>query len=510
MREQGRMVLGTVARFLVSLICGALTCGFVGWDVQVLALVASLYTFGEAGLLQRRQRSSRSLAALGNLPLRDAEVFDMILADTARHAVIVFGFASGGFLGAALRSGCGWLAAVPLALACATLLWGVVLASVAVVVAALPQAPLPLLTALATVVALFTFHPGESVLGERVLALPAGWVLRIFAKAAEQGIADWRLLGMSGLLTLLGWLNIVQLRTRYEVPEMAWRRVPAEAVMAFLVAEEAGALAQSTPMGQTVTDGGEVLRMRAARSLELSIREAVAQGTWRESTRPNGPVERLLWHLLPAEHRSLAPFVAPMGRGVTEGFERAAIVCGLALAVAALGLPLFLQAIAVVVVGVLCLSAGQPTPLPPCVLQGALPVDPAQLLWIALEVATFRVAMWVPLLLAQAVAVEGTGAFPGATGMALRLIVLVLAVQPLVAVLQVGAVDDDATVDGRALGLMGALLGLPALALAVAAVAAIATEPSPAEFWMVALAAVLSLGAFILYGARLGCADSSR
>lgn len=510
MRERGRGALSTAGRLLVSLVCGALTCGFVGWDVKLLALVASLYTLGEAGLLQGRQRFGSDLAVLGNLPVHDTQIFDGIIVDTARHALVVFGFACGGFLGAAHRAGCGWPAAALLAVMCAALLWVVVLAAAAIIVAAIPQAPLTVVTAVATLVALVTFHPGQSVLGERVLALPTGWVVRIFAEASERGTADWRLLGLSGLLAVLGWVNIVQIRARFHVPEFAWRRVPAEAVMELLVAEEAGALAQSTATVETLSDGGDLLRMRAARQIELSIREAVVRGTWRESTRPRGPVEQLLWRLLPGEHRSLAPFVAPMGRGVTDGFERAAIVTALALVGAAFDMPLFVQALALVVVTVLCLWADRPSPLPPCVLERAIPVDPAQLLLIALELTVMRAGLWFVLLMVQAATLEGGGALPGAVGMALRLAMLVLALQPLLAVMPVGAVDEEAAAEGPGLGLLGALLGLPALAFAGVAAAVIMTEPYPAEFWVVVATAVLSLATFVLYGARLGCVERSR
>lgn len=510
MKERGRGTLSTAGRLFASLLCGILVCRFVDWDVQMLALAASLYTLGEASFLQARQRKGRDLAALGNLPLHDARVFDGIIADTARHALIVLGFASGGFLGAAHRAGFGWPASILLAVACAVLLWVVVLAVVAVIVAAIPQAPLTLVTALATVVAVVAFHPGQSVLGERVLALPAGWVVRIFAEATERGTADWRLLGMSGLLAVLGWLNISQLRARFQVPEFAWRRVPAEAVMEFLVREEAGALAQTTTSSTTVPDGGELLRTRAARNVEVSIRQAVAQGAWREPARPVGAVERLLWHLLPAEHRSLAPFIAPMGRDVTDGFERAVIVCAIAMLAASLGAPLVAQTLALVAVCVLCIASGRSAPLSPCILQGALPVDPAQLLWIALEIATLRVAFWLPLALAQAAAVEGSGAYPGAVSAALRLAVLLLAMQPLVPVMQVGAVDADATIDGRGLGVWGTLLALPVLPLASLAIVVIVTEPPFAEATLVAVAGVFSLATFVLYGARLGCVESSR
>lgn len=510
MKEPSRGAFSTAGRLLASLLCGIVVCRFVDWDVQMLALAASLYTLGEASFLQARQRKGRDLAALGNLPLHDARVFDAIIADTARHALIVPGFASGGFLGAAHRAGFGWPASLLLALACAALLWVVVLAAVAVIVAAIPQAPLTLVTALATVVAVVAFHPGQSVLGERVLALPAGWVVRVFAEATERGTADWRLLGMSGLLAVLGWLNISQLRARFQVPEFAWRRAPAEAVMEFLVREEAGALAQSTANGAVVPEAGELLRTRAARNVEVSIRQAVAQGAWREAPRPLGALERLLWRLLPADHRSLAPFIAPMGREVTQGYERALIVCFLAMLGASLGAPLVVQTLALVAVCVLCIGTGRAKPLSPCILQGTLPIDPANLLWIALEIATLRVALWLPLLLAQAAAVEGGGAYPGAVSAALRLAVLLLAVQPLVPVMQVGAVDADATVDGRGLGVRGTLLALPVLPLASVAILVILAEPPFAEATLVALAGAFSLATFVLYGLRLGCAEASR
>lgn len=496
-------------RFVLSIAVGALASAMLGCDPEGVAVVAALCTMTVAGRLQERLDDPRALSGLINLPLPDTWGFDRILLQSVLRTLGLFGAALGALLVSAFQEGCPLLPAVGIATTCAALIWAGGLSVAAILAAGLPRAPLQAAALLGAGLLIFSPPAWFRAMGDSALSLPAGWAVRIFFAAVHDGVFEAHLAALSLLTMLAGAASLAWMRRTYQLPEAVWRRLPAEVVVEYLVREETAALARTDAGGALAPEGArsEVLRGRAERNVDVSIRTAVSRGAWRTMTRPGGTVERLLWRLLPFEHRALSPFVVPMGRGVTEGLQGAALLCAVALFPGGFEESLPFQFLVGGLVLGLCLLPGRASGLAPCVLEGALPVDPAALMWIALEVAALRVALWTPFLLLQAAALQHDGVLPGAVGMALRLIMLVLTLQPLMAVLQVGGASEDATVDGRGFGLLASSLAAPAVVLAATALVVIASEPAYAEAPLVALTGLVSFATFVLHGLRLACIE---
>lgn len=505
-------------RGVACVMLGAAACLAVGWDAAALALIAFVYCLGEAGAHQSREDGWPPLRALANQPMADAAVFDLLFAVTIRESLTVAGLGLGFFAVVTLEQGHALPFALAVGLGCGLLLWAVTLATVVLLLAALPGVPLSAMSALVAVAAFVMYEAQPATWAKIALSSPAGWAIRIFEGVARGGTESWRLGGMCLVLCLLARLNLLVLRRRYVVPELAWRVVPAEQVFDVLVRAEAEELVEAGVKVQAVPSRGQDdegvpprlpadLRQRARLMLDRALRDGVLRGFWRNAPVPEGPIERLLWILLPAEHRDAAEFVAPMGRTVSRAFGGAMLVLALSLIAAWTGAPLWAQGFGFVTVACLCWLPGGPV-LHPVIRGGRLPLDVVRLLWMGLQIAAMRLALWLPLLLVQAAAVGTLYSVP-AVGLALRAVVLVLALQPFVVALRLGG--QDAKV--RELGWVGGpLMALVALAIVLSSLVGgvlIASAPPLAEAPAVALVAVLSLVVFVLHGVRLSTAEPS-
>jgi hypothetical protein len=490
-----------VLRLLAAAILGLAAFYVFGPDPAMLSLVTVVYIVGEAGAHQQREQEWRPLATLANLPIPDGEVFDAVRGETVRQSAVVFFFGLGLFV--PMTHGAMLLAAA----AAALLLWGVSAGSVFLLVAALPGVPLGLVAAFLGVVG-FVSHRVEgapSGLAHLYLSTPGGWVIRLFETLVAQQIIAWPLLGACGLVLVLGRINAAVLRARYVVPETAWRGVAAEQVLDVLVREAADDLVEAgVPIGGDPSLLAQVpprlpdgLRQRAARNVDAVIRGIVREGRWRRPPRPQGVLEALVWAFIPADQRPAAEFVALRGRRASRGWRAAALVALSAAVLGMVGAPLWIQAIGFVLVAFLCYVPGTPRALDPGLCAGALPVDPVSLMWLSLQIASFRVAAWLPLLLLQAAA---TG-IANAPLIALRVAVLVLALQPLVVTLRTMRVASPT--------MLGALM-MPVLAILVVGTMTIVGGPPLAEVPLVTGAAILSLAVFVLQGTRLAGLEPRR
>lgn len=540
----------TLIRILFGVLLGVQAFDRLGLQLDLLSLLFAFYALVEAGLYQWREQSWSGLPAFANLPVEDTRVFDGLMGDSLARSYVMLGFASGYLVRATMVQTDGLLLMTVLGLACAILLWAVSLASALVLVAALPNVGAAFFGVGAVLLWLATHgYPRLPA------ALPSGWAVEAFDGVVLGQASPWGQIGSILLVLLLGRINLSVLRQRYRVLESGWREVTAELVIDLLVREAADELveagvpagistgvpegssggAPAGPSGGASTgvpagssggvseaptgDSGTIsaagagpggvgrvpapLRQRAARNVDAAVRAAVLRGAWRRPTRPVGTVERLLWAALSDEQREVAAFVAPMGRAITMQWRGALVVAALTALAAALEMSLFVQGFGIVAVAWLCLSPLGGRGLDPAVSEGALPIDVMGLLWIALQIAALRVALWIPLLLLQAAMLGHFYGEPNAPVIALRAAILILTLQPFLVALMVAGVDHR--VGESSFGHSTALSGLvvPVVLVTLIGATMIAGEPPFAEAPLDALAAVLSLVIFLLHGTSI-------